>query len=166
MPTPAEPSDIKGLGFRAASGTPQKIPPDLALQRAPSLLAGKPCGVGCISESSKLVRSVVKPALHVGKQISGGLGCTADRGNGGIAGGSTAGAAKFCKPLAQPVTSRASGISISPRTGQLRFCFIHYLLERSNTPLFFNPRSRLSLTRSRLAGRNHDGVLLPGLGMR
>jgi hypothetical protein len=30
--------------------------------------------VAGVSESSKLVRSVVKPALHVGKQIAGGVG--------------------------------------------------------------------------------------------
>src|SRR5574341_327785 len=33
--------------------------------------------VGAVSESRKLSRSLVNPALHVGEQIGGGLGCRA-----------------------------------------------------------------------------------------
>jgi hypothetical protein len=40
-------------------------------------LAGEPRGSCLVSMSSKLIRSFVKPALHVGKQIGGGAGCRA-----------------------------------------------------------------------------------------
>lgn len=63
-----------------------------------------------ISESSNSVRSVVKPALHVGEQISGGVGCLAAVGRGGTA---TTSGSGFRKGCAQPLSSSTSAVSIS-----------------------------------------------------
>lgn len=51
--------------------------------------AGRAGDAGGVSEYSKLFRSVVKPALHVGEQIDGRGGWRASDGSGGIAGGET-----------------------------------------------------------------------------
>jgi hypothetical protein len=74
-----------------------------------------------ISESSNSVRSVVKPALHVGKHSFGGVGCFAWAGRGGIAAGLTSGRGKGC---AQPLSSSASALSIST---SLNFTFAGFI---------------------------------------
>lgn len=91
-----------------------------------------------ISESSNVVRSVVKPALHVGEQIAGGSGCFAAVGNGGIAAG---GGSCGCKGLAQALSSSASGSSISASALGTLVGFIGDLLNRGDAALFLEPDS-------------------------
>jgi hypothetical protein len=95
--------------------------------------------VAGVSESSKLVRSFVKPALHVGKQIAGGAGCCACTGSGGIAGGATAGPGKLGETLAQPLASISGTVSISASLGKFRFSLMDNPFKRGNAPLFLNP---------------------------
>jgi hypothetical protein len=93
--------------------------------------------VAGVSESSKLVRSFVKPALHVGKQIVGGAGCWACTGSGGIAGGATARPGELGDTLAQPLASISGTVSISASLGKFRFSLMDNPFKRGNAPLFF-----------------------------
>ena len=108
-----------------------------------------------VSESSKLVRSFVKPALHVGKQIVGGASCWACTGSGGIAGGSTAGPGKLGDTLAQPLASISGTISISASLGKFRFSLMDYPFKRGNAPLFLKPGRSLGILR-RLGSLGHQ----------
>lgn len=69
--------------------------------------------MGAVSKSSNSVRSLVKPALHVGKHSGGGVGWCASAGSFGTAGACTTGGGEGGNVLAQPVTSISSGNSIS-----------------------------------------------------
>jgi hypothetical protein len=112
--------------------------------------------VAGVSESSKLVRSFVKPALHVGKQISGGVGCRACTGSGGIAGGATAGPGKLGETLAQPLASISGTVSISASLGKFVFSFMDNPFKRFGAPLFFCS----GLLASQLGGLEHHLHLL------
>ena len=92
-----------------------------------------------VSESSKLVRSVIKPLLHPCKQIAGGAGCWACTGSGGIAGGATAGPGKLGETLAQPLASISGTVSISASLGKFRFSLMDNPFKRGNAPLFLKP---------------------------
>lgn len=94
--------------------------------------------MGAVSESSNCVRSLVKPALHVGKQIGGGLGWRAWAGSGGFAGGGTAeGGSELGDTLAQPVTSITGSIGISKRPIQFFLSFIGNPLHGIRAAFFF-----------------------------
>jgi hypothetical protein len=112
--------------------------------------------VAGVSESSKLVRSVVKPALHVGKQIAGGAGCWACTVSGGIAGGATAGPGKLGDTLAQPLASISGASSISASLGKFRFSLMDNPFKRFGAPLFFCS----GLFASQLGGLEHHLHLL------
>ena len=64
---------------------------------------------------SNSVRSLIKPALHVGEQIGGGVGWRATAGRGGIAGAGTTTGGEGCDTLAQADTSIGSASSVSAR---------------------------------------------------
>lgn len=100
-------------------------------------MAGDAGSSGFVSESSDSVRSLIKPALHVGKQIEGGVGCLACTGSAGIAGADTTGGGKLGDTLAQPLTNVAGRSSISASTRQVLFSFINHPLELSRSALFF-----------------------------
>ena len=121
-------------------------------------LAGRTGCVGLVSESSNSFRSFIKPALHVGKQIGGGLGCRACTGRAGIAGAATTGGGKFGDTLAQPVTSIAGGNSISTRLGQVLFSFINDPLQRLSASLLFGPCGCNCLPGSPLHGGEKFGM--------
>lgn len=123
--------------------------------------------MGSVSEFSNSVLSVVKPALHVGEQIDGGLGWRAWAGSTGFAGGSTnsGGRGEFGDTAAQPLTSIAGSSSIIARTVKVLLGFIGNLLHGSRASLFF-----FSGGLHRLAGVvftlcKLDGVLLARLGV-
>ena len=85
-------------------------------------LARAPSCVCLVSKSSNSVRSLVKPALHVGEQISGGVGCRAWGGSGGISGAATTtGGSEGGDLLAQPLASSSIGSSISASLRQAVF---------------------------------------------
>lgn len=88
---------------------------------------------------SNVSYSLVNPIEHVGEQISGGAGCRACTGRGGMAGACTAGAGKGGDTLAHPLTSRGSSSSIGARTRQVRFSFTDSPLQRGGAALFFGP---------------------------
>lgn len=115
--------------------------------------------------SSNSVRSFVKPALHEGEQIGGGVGWRACVGSGGMAGACTTGAGKDRDPLAQPLASSGSSNSISARTRQFRFGFINDPLQRFRAPLFFGPGLLLGFAGGPFQFRDLLGVRRPGVGM-
>ena len=90
-----------------------------------------------VSVSSNSVRSLVKPALHVGEQIGGGVGWRAAAGRGGIAGGGTTTGGDGGDTLAQADTSIGSASSISARAIAISLCVIQDLPQGSETKAFF-----------------------------
>lgn len=94
-----------------------------ARQRVVGPLASSAGDAGCVSMLSNFVRSLVKPALHVGEQIGGGVGWRATAGRGGIAGGGTTTGGKGCDTPAQADTSigSSSGIRLRAIESGLRF---------------------------------------------
>lgn len=119
-----------------------------------------------VSESSNSVRSLINPALHVGKQIEGGVGCRACTGRDGIAAGATTAAGKGGAELcAQPLANVRSSIGISTRARQFLFGFINHPLQRVHAPLFLGPGRGLGRCCRTLQAGNVLGVLHAGLGM-
>lgn len=113
-----------------------------------------------VSESSNSVRSLINPALHVGKQIEGGVGCRACTGSAGIAAGATTAAGKGDAELcAQPLTNVSSSIGISTRARQFLFGFINHPLQRVGAPLFLGPGRDMRLDRRALQTRHLLGML-------
>ena len=87
--------------------------------------------------SSNSVRSLIKPALHVGEQIGGGVGWRAAAGRGGIAAGGTTTGGKGCDTPAQADTSIGSASSVSARAITVGLCFIQDLPQGGETKAFF-----------------------------
>lgn len=108
--------------------------------------------------ASNSVRSLVKPALHVGKQIAGGFGWRACTGNTGIAGGATTTGGDGGELCAQPLTSVSSSTGIRARTLQLLFRFMDYPLQRFGAPLFLRPCGDMGLNRFSLQLRDLLGM--------
>ena len=81
-------------------------------------------GAAFIGDTSHDSRSLISPALQVGKHSGGVFGWHACAGSGGIRGGSTGGGGKVCNALLQPATSCVSQYSISPCLGGFEFGFI------------------------------------------
>lgn len=94
---------------------------------------------------SNSVRSLVKPALHVGEQIGGGIGWRATAGRGGIAGGGTTTGGEGCDTAAQADTSPGSSSGIRLRAIKRGLCFIQGLPQSSEPSVFFRARSGDSL---------------------
>ncbi len=113
--------------------------------------------------ASNSVRSLVKPALHVGKQIAGGAGCRAWGGSGGIAGACTTGGGNGGETVAQPLASISSGNSISAGAIEGVRGFIGDLLQRGAAALFLGARGGLGVA----AGLGQHAQLLgvPGAGV-
>lgn len=70
---------------------------------------------GTVGIGSKDSRSLVKPSLHVGKQMGGRAGGRACGDSGGISGGRMTGGGKRGKSAAQALSSSISGSSIAQR---------------------------------------------------
>ena len=105
-----------------------------ASQRVGGALAGEAGVARGISMSSNCVRSLVKPALHVGEHTVGGLGWRAAWGNGRGSAGASTGEGKL---LAQPLTSITSAISIR-RSGLFTFGgILRLLLKRRSVAALF-----------------------------
>lgn len=119
-------------------------------------------GVGFVSISSNSVRSLVKPALHVGKQIEGGAGCLACTGRGGIAGGDTTTAGDGGKLCAQPLASVSSSVGVSIRQRKLLVGLINDSLQRFGAPPFFSAGCSLGRGHGARQVGNVLGVLCPG----
>lgn len=86
--------------------------------------------MGLVSKSSNCFRSLVKPALHVGKHSLGGVGCLTSLGSSGIAAGLTTTA--DCGDLvAQPAPSISGRISISASPRFTGDCILQLLLNCS-----------------------------------
>ncbi len=130
------------------------------------MLAGPASGVGLVSESSNSVRSRVKPALHVGEQIGGGVGCRATAGSGGTAGAGTTGGSEGGETVAQPATSISSGISISAGTVEGVVGFIGGFLHLCGAALFFGAGLLAGHTGGFLQGGQLGGVFGLGFGVR
>ena len=98
-----------------------------------------------ISESPSSVRSLVKPALQLGKPICGDSGCLAAEGSGGIQAGRTCqgGGDVGALGLAQPLASIASSIRVSARTIELSSRFMGHLRERGSPALGLGSVGRL-----------------------
>ena len=94
---------------------------------------------------SNFVRSLIKPALHVGEQIGGGVGWRATAGRGGIAGGGTTTGGEGCDTAAQADTSIDSASGISLRAIKSGFRFIQGLPQSGEPPAFFRARRGDSL---------------------
>lgn len=93
---------------------------------------------GSVSESSNCVRTLVKPALHVGEQIGGRSGCRATAGRAGIAGGgTTTGGGDGCDSVAQPLASIKSASSIGAGEVELSLGIVGRLLCGCGSALFF-----------------------------
>lgn len=107
-----------------------------ATQSVVDPFAGRPCCVCKISESSNSFRSLVNPALHVGKQIGGGVGWRAWDGRTGMAGGCTTTGGKGRELVAQPLTSIDSRISIGASTRHDLVGFIDGFLHLCGAALF------------------------------
>ena len=90
---------------------------------------------------SNFVRSLVKPALHVGEQIGAGVGWRATAGRGGIAGGGTTTGGEGCDTAAQADTNIGSSSGIILRTIESGFRFIQGLPQSSEPSAFFCARS-------------------------
>lgn len=97
-------------------------------------LTGEAGDSGLVSESSNSVRSLVKPALHVGKHSLGGCGCLACVPSGGIWAGSTTVGSEL---ILQPASSAARVISISACAIRLGVGFIDDLLVGGGPSSFF-----------------------------
>jgi hypothetical protein len=108
-----------------------------AIQGVVCTFAGASSDVSLVSMSSNSVRSLIKPALHVGEQIGGGVGWRAAAGRGGIAGGGTTTGGKGCDTPAQADTSIGSASSISARAIKGGLCVIQDLRQGSETAGLF-----------------------------
>lgn len=108
-----------------------------AIQRVVGAFAGSAGDVCVVSMSSNSFRSLVKPALHVGEQIGGGVGWRASVGRGGIAGGGTTTGGEGCDTLAQADTSIGSASSVSARAIAVGLGFIQDLPQGGETKAFF-----------------------------
>lgn len=115
--------------------------------------------------SSNSVRSLVKPALHVGEQIDGGFGWRACTGRAGTAGGATTAGGDGGELCAQPLTSVSSSIGVSARTRQLFFGFMDDPLQRFGAALFLGPGGGFSLARGPFQPGQVLGMLGPCGGM-
>lgn len=130
-----------------------------------ALLAGSSSGVGSVSKLSNSVRSLVKPALHVGKQIDGGSGWRACTGSAGMAGGCTTTGGKGCATVAQPLTSISSGNSISAGSRKGLSGFIGGFLHLCGAALFFSAGAGFGLARGVSQFAHLLGMLGAGVGM-
>lgn len=95
---------------------------------------------------SNSVRSLVKPALHVGEQIGGGVGWRATAGRGGIAGGGTTTDGDGCDTAAQADTSIGSSSGIRLRAIKSGLRFIQGLPQSSEPSGLFRARCGDSFT--------------------
>lgn len=116
-----------------------------ARQRVVGPLASPAGDAGCVSMLSNSVRSLVKPALHVGEQIGGGVGWRATAGRGGIAGGGTTTGGKGCDTAAQADTSIGSSSGIILRANESGLRFIQGLPQSSEPSALFRTRCGDSL---------------------
>ena len=87
-----------------------------------------PCVGGGIPKFSHVARSLVSPALQVGKQTDGVTGWRAWDGSAGMAGGFTGGGNKAGDTLLQAATSSVSNDSISTSSQNLAVSLIDDLL--------------------------------------
>ena len=115
-------------------------------QRVIGPLASPAGDAGFVSMLSNSVRSLVKPALHVGEQIGGGVGWRAAAGRGGIAGGGTTTGGEGCDTPAQADTSIGSSSGIRLRAVKSGLCFIQGLPQSSEPSAFFRTRGGDSFT--------------------
>ena len=90
---------------------------------------------------SNFVRSLIKPALHVGEQIGGGVGWRATSGRGGIAGGGTTTGGEGCDTAAQADTSIGSSSGIRLRAIESGLRLIQGLPQSSEPSGLFRARS-------------------------
>lgn len=133
-----------------------------ARQRVVGPLTPSAGNAGCVSMLSNSVRSLVKPALHVGEQIGGGVGWRATAGRGGIAGGGTTTGGEGCDTAAQADTSIGSSSGIRLRAIKSGFRFIQGLPQSSEPSGLFRARGGDSL-----AGRAlHRAQLLRVIPLR
>lgn len=116
--------------------------------------------------SSNSIRSLVKPLLHDGEQIDGGVGCRAAAGSGGTAGGATTGGGDGGELCAQALTSVSSSSGVSARALQVTVGFIGGFLHLGGATTFFLAGSLGRLPGLALQLGHLLGVLAPGLGMR
>ena len=117
-----------------------------ARQRVVRSLASPAGDAGCVSMLSNSVRSLVKPALHVGEHIGGSVGWRATAGRGGIAGGGTTTGGEGCDTPAQADTSIGSSSGIRLRAIESGLCFIQGLPQSSEPSGLFRARRGGSLT--------------------
>lgn len=95
-----------------------------------------------VSESSKVIRSLVKPALHDGEQIGGGVGCRASAGSGGrVAWGVAAGGLGGGEGAAQALTSSTGSSKVISKVRGFLAGMFNFLLHRLGAPEFFGSRS-------------------------
>lgn len=133
-----------------------------ARQRVIGPLASLAGDAGDVSMLSNSVRSLIKPALHVGEQIDGGVGWRATAGRGGIAGGGTTTGGEGCDTPAQADTSIGSSSGIRLRAIKSGFRFIQGLPQSSEPSGLFRARGGDSL-----AGRAlHRAQLLRVIPLR
>lgn len=125
-------------------------------------------GSGCagsVSVSSKVCRSFVKPALHVGEQIAGGVGCRATAGRSGIFGASTTTGGDGGDTLAQPASSISSAGSISAGAVKFGLCIGRDLHEVGVAAFAFRSCLRHGLPRGLLLLAQLFGVAVQRAGV-
>lgn len=115
--------------------------------------------------SSNSVRSLVKPALHVGEQIGGGAGWRAWGGSAGMAGGCTAGGGEAGDTVAQPLTSISGSSSISAGALQGLVGFIGDFLHLCGAALFLGAGGLLGALGCVGHGLQLRGVAGAGVGV-
>lgn len=134
-------------------------------------LAGLPGEVSGVSESSKLFRSIVKPALHPLEQIGGGIGWRASDGRGGrLAWG--VGAGGCCgEGDAQALTSSAGSSQVSAQVLGFLAGIVGLLLRHGGAAVFFSSggldgHPRFALPVAALALKLGDDGLMLGAHIR
>lgn len=115
--------------------------------------------------SSNSVRSLVKPALHVGEQMAGGVGWRATAGSGGIAGGGTTSGGEGGDTPAQPASSISSAGSISAGAVKFGLCIFGNLHQVGVSALFFGAGFRHGLARGLLLLAQLFGVAVQRAGV-
>lgn len=121
------------------------------------------------SESSNSVRSLVKPALHDGKQIGGGVGWRASVGSGGrLACGVAAGGLGGCEGDAQALTSHTSSSKVSRQGLGFASGIVSLLFCHRGAAVFFGARrvnghAGLALPVAALALKLGDRLLVVGV---
>lgn len=117
-----------------------------ARQRVIGPLASLAGDAGDVSMLSNSVRSLIKPAPHVGEQIGGGVGWRATAGRGGIAGGGTTTDGEGCDTAAQADTSIGSSSGIRLRAIKSGLRLIQGLPQSSEPSALFRARGGDSFT--------------------